>query len=88
MYLKINVLKRILSSGGFLSASIPGSAAATRLKSCKYTNMFNITQQNCQIIKPCTCFTLYPAFALVSMNITFNSRAFLSPSSVETYGHK
>ena len=31
-----------------------------------------------------TCFTLYPAFALVSMNITFNSFAFLSPSSVVT----
>jgi len=31
-----------------------------------------------------TCLTLYPAFALVSINITFNSFAFLSPSSVVT----
>lgn len=31
-----------------------------------------------------TCFTLYPAFALVSMNITFSSLAFLSPSSMDT----
>ena len=31
-----------------------------------------------------TCFTLYPAFALVSINMTFNSFAFLSPSSVVT----
>ena len=31
-----------------------------------------------------TCLTLYPALALVSINITFNSLAFLSPSSVET----
>jgi len=29
-------------------------------------------------------FTLYPAFALVSINITPNSLAFFSPSSVET----
>merc|ERR1719318_430301 len=43
--------------------SMPGRAAATRLKSC---------------------FTLFPALAEVSMNITFNSFAFLSPSSVET----
>lgn len=34
--------------------------------------------------QPLTCFTLYPAFALVSMNITFNSLAFLSPSSMDT----
>lgn len=31
-----------------------------------------------------TCLTLYPALALVSMNITFNSFAFRSPSSVLT----
>lgn len=31
-----------------------------------------------------TCLTLYPALALVSMNITFNSFAFRSPSSVDT----
>lgn len=31
-----------------------------------------------------TCLTLYPAFALVSMNITFSSLAFFSPSSVDT----
>ena len=31
-----------------------------------------------------TWLTLYPALALVSINITFNSLAFLSPSSVET----
>lgn len=34
--------------------------------------------------KDLTCLTLYPAFALVSMNITFSSLAFRSPSSVET----
>lgn len=31
-----------------------------------------------------TCLTLYPALALVSMNITLSSFAFLSPSSVDT----
>ena len=31
-----------------------------------------------------TCLTLYPALALVSMNMTFNSFAFRSPSSVDT----
>merc|ERR1711915_670087 len=31
-----------------------------------------------------SCFTLYPAFAEVSINMTFNSLAFLSPSSVDT----
>lgn len=31
-----------------------------------------------------TCFTLYPALALVSIYIIFSSRAFLSPSSIET----
>jgi hypothetical protein len=41
----------------------PGSASATRRKSC---------------------LTLYPALALVSMNITFSSLAFRSPSSVDT----
>lgn len=39
------------------------------------------TRQNFEL----TCFTLYPAFALVSMNITFNSFAFRSPSSVDTF---
>lgn len=32
-----------------------------------------------------TCLTLYPALALVSINITFSSLAFRSPSSVETW---
>jgi hypothetical protein len=31
-----------------------------------------------------TCFTCEPAFALVSINMTFSSFAFASPSSVDT----
>lgn len=47
---------------------------------CKHTSLCRHTTS----ISSFTCFTLYPALALVSMNITLSSLALRSPSSVET----
>lgn len=54
-----------------------------RKKSSKSLN-FTLPFALCKSIKALTSFTLYPALALVSINITLSSFAFRSPSSVDT----
>lgn len=80
-------LKNILSCLSLWSASMPGSAPAIRRKSWKIKwsiRNFQVHTLMNPTSRLVTCFTLYPAFADVSINITFSSFALRSPSSVDT----